>query len=120
VIVLGKIGPLSLLPKLAGSVVGATGVADELAAGPAIDPTRPRIAGPDKDRFRAAESVDPSVASWDLGRGKSHVLTRALRDLGSEVLVDDLAAQKSAAALSIPMRGTAGFLPRAKEGRQFG
>lgn len=113
-IILGKIGQLSLLPRLAESLVVPAGVAHELVAGPENDPARQWIAGPGKDHVRVVESVDPIVASWDLGRGESHVLTWALRHPGFEVLVDDFAARKCAAALSIPLRGTLGVLLLAK------
>jgi predicted nucleic acid-binding protein len=46
--------------------------------------------------------------------GESHVLPWAIRHPGSEVVLDDLAARKCAAALSIPLRGTLGVLLLAK------
>jgi predicted nucleic acid-binding protein len=100
-IILGKIGRLSFLTQLAESLVVPAGVAYELAAGPENDPARQWIAGPGKDHVRDVGNVDPFVAGWDLGRGESHVLTWALRHPGSEVLLDDFAARKCAAALSI-------------------
>lgn len=114
-IILGKIGRLSFLTRLAESLVVPAGVAYELAAGPENDPARQWIAGPGKDHVRDVGNVDPIVAGWDLGRGESHVLTWALRHPGSEVLLDDFAARKCAAALSIPVRGTLGVLLLAKK-----
>jgi len=113
-IILGKIGQLFLLPRLAESLVIPAGVADELAAGPENDPARQWIAGPGKSYVREVEGVDPVVAAWDLGRGESHVLTWALRNRGSEALLDDFAARKCAAALSLPVRGTLGLVLLAK------
>jgi predicted nucleic acid-binding protein len=113
-IILGKIGQLSLLSRLAESLVVPAGVAHELVAGPENDPARQWIAGPGQAHVRNVGSVDPIVASWDLGRGESHVLPWAIRHPGSEVLLDDFAARKCAAALSIPLRGTLGVLLLAK------
>lgn len=113
-IILGKIGQLALLPQMAESLVVPTRVADEVIAGPETDPARQWIAGPGKSHVRDAGTLDPIIASWDLGRGESHVLTWALRHSGFEVLLDDFAARKCATALSIPVRGTLGVLLLAK------
>lgn len=51
-------------------------------------------------------SVPPSVAAFNLGPGESSVITYALANSGSGVLVDDQAARGAAAALSIPHQGT--------------
>lgn len=59
--------------------------------------------------------LDPLVAPWDLGRRESQVPTWALRHPGCEALLDDLAARKCAAALSVPVRGTLGVLLLAKK-----
>jgi predicted nucleic acid-binding protein len=109
-IVLGKIGQLPLLLRLTTSLVVPAGVAHELAAGPEADPARQWLAGPGRDWVHDIEEIDPLIATWDLGRGESHVLTWALRHPGCEAILDDLAARKCAAALSIPVRGTLGVL----------
>jgi predicted nucleic acid-binding protein len=114
-IVLGKIGRLSLLPKLAVSLVVPSGVAEELAAGPETDPARLWIAGQGKDHVRDVAEADPVIGRWDLGRGESQVLTWALHHPGHEAILDDLAARRCAADLSIPVRGTLGIILLAKQ-----
>lgn len=86
-----------------------------MAVGPESDPARQWLAGAGKDYIRDVGDVDPLVATWDLGRGESHVLTWAMRHPGCEAILDDLAARKCAAALSVPVRGTLGILLLAKK-----
>jgi predicted nucleic acid-binding protein len=50
-----------------------------------------------------------------LGAGESAVLTWGYVNPGTEVIVDDLAARRCAAALGIPVRGTLGLVLTAKQ-----
>ena len=52
---------------------------------------------------------------WGLGPGESSVLAWAHSHLGSEAIIDDLAARRCAAALRIPVRGTLGLTLIAKQ-----
>jgi hypothetical protein len=99
---------------MAVSLVVPVGAAEELAAGPETDPARQWLAGPGRDYVRDIGGLDPMIANWDLGRGEGHVLTWALRHLGCEAILDDLAARKCAAAFSIPVHGTLGLILLAK------
>jgi predicted nucleic acid-binding protein len=54
-----------------------------------------------------APSVPRSIADWRLGGGESSVLALALEHPGTDAIIDDLAARRCAATLSIPLRGTA-------------
>ncbi len=55
------------------------------------------------------------IQNWDLGAGESAVLTWGYVNPGTEVIVDDLAARRCAAALGIPVRGTLGLVLTAKQ-----
>ena len=59
--------------------------------------------------------VPPLIQAWDLGAGESSVLAYALAHPGTEAIVDDLAARRCAAALSIPVRGTLGLVLLAQQ-----
>ena len=113
-IIVGKIDQLHVLRELAETLVVPTAVAHEIASGPESDPARQWLAGPGNEHIRDARELAPIVANWDLGRGEGEVLSWAFRRPGFEAILDDLAARKCAAALSIPVRGTLGILLLAK------
>jgi predicted nucleic acid-binding protein len=62
-----------------------------------------------------APSVPRSIADWRLGAGESSVLALALEHPGTDAIIDDLAARRCAATLSIPLRGTLGIVLVAKQ-----
>jgi predicted nucleic acid-binding protein len=64
-----------------------------------------RIDVPEINRF---------VAGWDLGRGESEVLTVALSQPGTGVVLDDSQARKCAKVMDIPLIGSIGLIIRAK------
>ncbi len=102
-IIVGKIDLLHILGGLAETLVVPTAVAHKIASGPESDPARLWLAGPGKEHIRDARELEPIVANWDLGRGEGEVLSWAFRHPGFEAILDDLAARKCAAALSIPV-----------------
>jgi predicted nucleic acid-binding protein len=59
--------------------------------------------------------VSRLIQAWDLGPGESSVLAWAYAYPGTEMIVDDLAARRCAAALGIPARGTLGLILTAKK-----
>lgn len=113
-ILLGKVGRIDLVPRLAARIVIPQGVAEELRAGPAADPALAWLEGPGARSVTPVERTDPLVATWDLGLGESHVLTlcRAMPD--AEAILDDRAARNCAAALKVPVRGTLAVIVFAK------
>lgn len=113
-ILLGKIGRIDLVSRLAARIVIPQGVAEELRAGPAADPARTWIEGPGAGAVTAVEQTDPLVATWDLGLGESHVLTLCRATPNTEAILDDRAARNCAAALGIPVRGTLALIALAK------
>ena len=66
------------------------------------------------------QSVDPGgpppvLASWPLGPGETAVLTHAIANPETEVIVDDRTARKCATALAVPKRGTVALILLAKQ-----
>lgn len=59
-------------------------------------------------------SINSFVASWNLGKGESEVISFALSAKGVGVVLDDLQARKCATVLDLPLIGTLGLLLRAK------
>jgi predicted nucleic acid-binding protein len=60
------------------------------------------------------DPTPPQVLAWDLGAGESSVLAYGVARPGTELVVDDLAARRCAAALGLAVRGTLGLLLVAK------
>jgi|JI102314A1RNA_FD_contig_21_13576091_length_883_multi_5_in_0_out_0_2 predicted nucleic acid-binding protein len=59
-------------------------------------------------------SIEPEVASWDLGRGETSVLSFALKNRNHIAVVDDRLARKFAEVYNIALIGTGGLLVVAK------
>ena len=55
------------------------------------------------------------VAGWDLGRGESQVITRALGRDNAAVVLDDRQARRCADSLDISLLGTIGVILIAKQ-----
>lgn len=114
-ILLGKIRQLDLLETLSPSFRIPQAVVEEIGAGPPDDPTISWL----RQASVAAHIIDtplapPFLAQWDLGAGETAVLSLALADPGSAVILDDLAARKFALTFDLPLLGTLGLLIRAK------
>ncbi len=60
-------------------------------------------------------TVPPLIQAWDLSPGESSVLAWAHAHPGTLAVIDDLAARRCAATLSIPVRGTLGLVILAKQ-----
>jgi predicted nucleic acid-binding protein len=115
-VVLSKVGRVDLLRDVAGTLVVASAVADEIRAGPPNDPARVAL---ESGRFGKPITVDllPTVVEWGLGAGESAVLSLAA--ISSAVAVmDDREARRAAHALGVPVVGTLGIvLQAARDGR---
>jgi predicted nucleic acid-binding protein len=114
-ILLGKIHQLHLIEALSPAFRIPSSVVAEIGAGPTDDPsiawlTSTLIASHIVD----APPTPPFLSQWDLGAGETAVLSLALADEGSAVILDDLAARKFAMTFDIPVLGTLGLLIRAK------
>ena len=113
-ILLGKIGRLDLLFRLAPRVLVPEGVAVELRAGPMADVARIWIEGDGAQAVTPVQRIDPLVAAWDLGLGESHVLTLCQTSPDAEAILDDRAARICASALGVRVRGTLSLIVLAK------
>lgn len=113
-ILLGRIGRLDLMERLAPRIIVPDAVIAEIRAGELKDATA--ITG-----LRWAESrrtsdipVPTSVERWDLGSGESQVIAHGLVGARWAVL-DDLAARRCATAHGITVIGTLGIVLRSKQ-----
>jgi predicted nucleic acid-binding protein len=111
---LHQIGQLHLFPKLFGHIIIPEAVEAELTAG-----RRRGISLPDPSALEWIERRQPAspvggLLSWDLGAGESAVLSLALEQPDSWVVLDDKLARQAAVYLNLPLLGTAGILLRAK------
>ena len=104
-IILGKIGQLDLLYKLANEMVVPSTVATEIKAGPENDPARLAF---EAGLFQLVEAREPTpeLAAWDLGPGETAVLSYALENPHWTAILDDGAARKCAITFGIKVKGT--------------
>lgn len=114
-ILLGKINQLHLLAKLAAQVVIPHEVVLEIRAGPAEDPARLWVESEGEIYVDASTPFDLRVVAWDLGRGETAVISRALRTPGACCLLDDRAARDCARLFGVQVKGTVGVLLLAKQ-----
>ena len=118
-ILLAKIGQISLLSRLSGELIIPAGVVAEIYEGPEDDTARDWIASEGAIFIRDAGQIPLAIASWDLGKGESEVLTWAVTNAGFQAVVDDRAARNCGAALQVPIIGTLGVLLLAKKERHI-
>lgn len=114
-ILLGKIHELHLLEVLSPDFRVPSAVVAEIGDGPAEDPTITWLTSASiSNHIVDVPSTPPFLAQWNLGAGETAVLSLALADNGSAVVLDDLAARKFAMTFDLPLIGTLGLLIRAK------
>ena len=111
-IVLFKSNQADLLPQLFDDILVPEAVWDEVTAFDDIAgkqlPTLPWL---QRDKIN---HIAPEVASWDLGKGESAVLSLGLDNPNFTIIVDDRAARSCAKTLGIATLGTGGVLVLAK------
>jgi len=112
---LSRAGLLELLRVAGERLVVPAAVMDEISAKGPSDPTVQAIARADWLDVVPTPALPARIQAWDLGKGESSVLTWGHMHPGTEVIVDDLAARRCAAALAIPVRGTLGLVLVAKK-----
>lgn len=113
-IFLSRAGLLDLLQLISTEVVVPEPVAAEIVRRGPDDPAARALANTAWLVVAQAPPVPPEIQAWGLGQGESSVLAWAQAYPGTEVVTDDLAARRCAAALNIPMRGTLGLVLVAK------
>ena len=114
-IYLSRAGLLDLLQLASPEVVVPDAVAQEILQRGQTDPTAKAIANTAWIIVVQTPPVSASIQTWGLGAGESAVLAWAQANPGTEVVIDDLAARRCAAALGIPARGTLGLALIAKQ-----
>lgn len=114
-IFLSRGGQLDLLRVFASKVWVPEPVAGEIRQRGAQDITARMIETTDWLISCSVTVIPNTVTEWRLGAGESSVLALALQHPGTDVIIDDLAARKCAASLSIPVRGTLGIVLAAKQ-----
>lgn len=114
-IFLSRAGHLDLLQVFANEVWVPDPVASEIRQRGPGDVSARMLDTTDWLHGVPAPSLPETVADWRLGAGESSVLALALEHPGTDAIIDDLAARKCAASLSIPVRGTLGIVLVAKQ-----
>jgi len=113
-ILLGKIGQLSLLTRLTDELIVPASVVREINLGPSSDPARKWLLGAGKRFVKADAPAETPLTLWDLGDGETAVLSWARGHSKFEALLDDRAARQCARAFGINYRGTLGVVLAAK------
>jgi predicted nucleic acid-binding protein len=120
IIFLHQVGLLDQLNEPGATVLVPDAVLEELGGLRPDDPAEVAVRAASWIRVVAAPPLPASLARFRLDRGESAVIALALlpSDQETEVVLDDLAARKCAAALGMKVRGSLSFLLIAKaEGR---
>jgi predicted nucleic acid-binding protein len=113
-ICLFKSGLADLLPALFKEVIAPEEVCHEILAQGKRDLAVQGL--PSTDWLKRVGGIDiaPQVASWDLGRGESAVISLALRKPEYWAIIDDREARRCALSLHCLYTGTVGVLVLAK------
>ena len=113
-ILLGKIGRVTLLSELSDELIVPDVVALEVAAKPEGKRVVSEVASLPGVRFEAERVTSSDLTAWNLGRGESQVLALAGASPGIRAVLDDLEARRCAQSFGLPMIGTLGVVLRAK------
>ena len=113
-IALAREGLFDLLRVAGERVLVPAAVANEIFRRGETDPTVKSMREAEWLTVVEDPVVPASILAWDLGAGESAVLAWERANPGTEVICDDLAARRCAAALGIPVRGTLGLVLGAK------
>jgi predicted nucleic acid-binding protein len=114
-IFLSRAGLIDLLQLISAEVIVPESVATEIEVRGKRDPAAKALANTSWLVVTQTPPVPAQIQGWGLGLGESSVLAWAHSHPGSEAIIDDLAARRCAAALSIPVRGTLGLTLIAKQ-----
>lgn len=113
-ILLGKIGRVSLLSELCDELIVPDVVGREVGAKPDGEQVVAELASLPRVRFEAEIATSAELVAWNLGRGESQVLALTTAYRLSRAVVDDLQARRCAQSLGVPLIGTLGVVLRAK------
>ena len=111
---LHRLRHLTLLQKLYRRILVPEAVVAELLAGRNQGEDVPALTQYDWIEVHRVRTQNVLPLTSDLGSGETEVLTLALEEPGSLVILDDRYAREVAAARNIRLTGTAGILVKAK------
>jgi len=114
-ILLSRVGQLSLLRLVSEEIVVPIAVATEIQQYGATDVTAEALARAGWLVVVETPAVPEPIQSRNLGAGESAVLTWGYVHPDTTAIVDDLAARRCAATLGIPLLGTLGLVLTAKQ-----
>ena len=113
-IFLTRVGLLDVLREPADEVFVPDIVVGEIDRRGPSDPAAAAIRSAPWLRVSASPAVSLEMAAWNLGAGETAVIGMALAYPGSLVVIDDLAARRTARSLGIPLLGTLALVVAAK------
>jgi predicted nucleic acid-binding protein len=112
---LARIDRLDLIEVLAPRIIVPATVVREIEAGSDRDNAAHAIKRSSRLQVKPDVELPESVRSLRLDPGESQVLAVAFQEPGCGVVLDDRAARRCAARLSIPMIGTIGIVALARQ-----
>ncbi|RMF83169.1 MAG: DUF3368 domain-containing protein [Nitrospinota bacterium] len=112
---LHRLRHLELLQKLYQQIVVPEAVAEELRVGRERGEDAPDVAAYDWIEVRSVRVPAVIKLITDLGAGEAQVLSLALEEPGSLVIIDDRLAREVARVVNLRITGTAGVLLKAKQ-----
>ena len=115
VILLSRVGLIDLVPSLCRRLSIPSGVIAEVSRGSAADAGRAWLQSSGSRFIVSVPTLAPEMAGWDGGPGEAEVISYALQQGNSTVVLDDLAARRRARSLGLPLIGSVGVILRAKE-----
>lgn len=114
-IVLFKSQQANLLPQLFSDILVPEGVWDEITSSGQNDAAASQLASSSWAQRVEVGNIAQEIATWDLGKGESEVLSLALRNSGYAAIIDDRAARRCSQTLDIMTIGTGRLLILAKQ-----
>jgi predicted nucleic acid-binding protein len=114
---LHQLGPLHLLPTLAGRIVVPASVERELLTGRELGVDLPDLRTLDWVEIRRSTSRPALPLINDLGPGETETLMLVLESTDAVALLDDALARRVAEILNVRFTGTLGLLLDAKKAK---
>ena len=102
VILLSRVGLIDLVPSLCRRLSIPSGVIAEVSRGSAADAGRAWLQSSGSRFIVSVPTLAPEMAGWDGGPGEAEVISYALQQGNSTVVLDDLAARRRARSLGLP------------------
>lgn len=114
IISLSRIDSLDIIKEIYPEFIVPVGVYEEIMAYKYEDKAKEWCSHLLDSHFFKTE-ISPLIASWDLGKGESEVLSLAYKYKNSGVVLDDKLARNCAKVYNFPLHGTIGLIIRAKQ-----